>query len=459
MAKVRFTAGRVAGFTCTSGKIPSFLWDATQPGLGLRASPGGGKTYIFQGKLRGQVIRLRIGDPATWTIDAAQGEAARLRRIIDAGQDPRQVKADEQAAEQAARTAREAEAAITLEATRRAMVTLGDAWPAYLEYGKTKRNKRTGGIGWSAAHARAHIELAAPGGQRRKRGPGLTTAGPLAVLMSVKLSDLTGQRLAEWLGTETQIRPTAAALAFRLLRAFAGWAADVPAYHGLIPADAFTARKVKDAMPKPETREGDSLQKEQLATWFDEVRKIPNPVVSAYLQGLLLTGARRRELSDLRWADVDFQWCSITLRDKVEGTRTIPLTPYLAQLLAALPRRRDNPWVFSSPTAKDGRIVEPRYAHRDALVRAGLPHVSLHGLRRSFGTLTEWCEAPAGVVAQIQGHKPSALAEKRYRRRPLDLLRMWHVRIEAWMLEQAGIDFVPDTELGKLRVVAGESKG
>jgi intergrase/recombinase len=47
---------------------------------------------------------------------------------------------------------------------------------------------------------------------------------------------------------------------------------------------------------------------------------------------------------------------------------------------------------------------------------------------------------PAGVVAQIQGHKPSATAEKHYRRRPLDLLRMWHTRAESWMLEQAGIE-------------------
>lgn len=67
--------------------------------------------------------------------------------------------------------------------------------------------------------------------------------------------------------------------------------------------------------------------------------------------------------------------------------------------------------------------------------------MTLQGLRRSFGTLAEWLEVPAGVVAQIQGHKPSALAEKHYRRRPLDLLRQWHTRIEAWMLEQAGIEF------------------
>ena len=54
-------------------------------------------------------------------------------------------------------------------------------------------------------------------------------------------------------------------------------------------------------------------------------------------------------------------------------------------------------------------------------------------------TLAEWVEVPVGIVAQIQGHKPSALAEKHYRRRPLDLLRKWHTGIEAWILEQAGI--------------------
>lgn len=42
-------------------------------------------------------------------------------------------------------------------------------------------------------------------------------------------------------------------------------------------------------------------------------------------------------------------------------------------------------------------------------------------------------------LSTLQGHKPSAIVEKHYKRRPLDLLRMWHDKIEAWMLEQAGI--------------------
>ena len=45
--------------------------------------------------------------------------------------------------------------------------------------------------------------------------------------------------------------------------------------------------------------------------------------------------------------------------------------------------------------------------------------------------LTEWLETPAGVVAQIQGHKPSATAEKHYKVRPLELLRVHHEKIEA----------------------------
>jgi integrase len=99
--------------------------------------------------------------------------------------------------------------------------------------------------------------------------------------------------------------------------------------------------------------------------------------------------------------------------------------------------------VFSSPISKSGHLVEPRIQHNNALEIAGLPHVTIHGLRRSFGTLAEWVECPAGISAQIMGHKPSAIAEKHYRRRPLDLLRKWHCKIEEWILTEGEITFLP----------------
>ena len=111
----------------------------------------------------------------------------------------------------------------------------------------------------------------------------------------------------------------------------------------------------------------------------------------------------------------------ICIRDKVEGTHEIPATPYMLHLLATLPRR--NEWVFSSPTSATGCLSEPNTPHTRACKAAGLDGLTLHGLRRSFSSLTEWLETPAGVVAQIQGHKPSATAEKHYKVRPLELLR------------------------------------
>jgi integrase len=131
----------------------------------------------------------------------------------------------------------------------------------------------------------------------------------------------------------------------------------------------------------------------------------------------------------------------------------IPLTPFVAQRIATLPRR--NEWIFSSATAKAGHITEPNYPHSTACTVAAIDGLTLHGLRRSFKSLTEWLEIPAGVVAQLMGHKPSATAEKHYTVRPLDLLRVHHEKIEAWILEQAGVEFEAKAAPGALRVVAG----
>lgn len=434
MAKTKFTAGRVDGFRCESCKSASFLWDSATPGLGLRAASSGGKSYIFQAKLNGQVIRTTIGAPSTWSIDAAQVEARRLKVIVDNGQDPRQVKADKLDAERASRDAKQAAAAALQAQQTREAVTLGEVWKVYLESRKAK---------WGERHYLDHVELASIGGVDKKRGSGKTSPGPLAPLMSLPLTALTGKRLGEWLAVEKVNRSTRAALAYRLLSVFVNWCDSQTDFSGLVPSGACRSQQVKDEIPSKNTREGDCLQREQLGAWFDAVRKIGNPVQSAYLQMLLLTGARRRELAALCWDDIDFQWKSLTIRDKVEGERIIPLTPYVAQLLTGLPRRSE--WVFSSPSAANGQLTEPTPGHKRALVAGGLPDLTLHGLRRSFGTLCEWVEVPSGISAQIMGHKPSAIAEKHYRRRPLDLLRKWHEEIEAWILSEAKITFMPAT--------------
>ena len=421
-----FTAGRVAGFKCEAGKTQSIFWDGKAPGLGLRVTPSGVKSYIFETRLNGKTLRVTIGDERTWTISKAQDEATRLKTMTDQGNDPRQVKAEKLAAAEAKR-----------ENAKNAEAPAMDAWKTYI----TARQGK-----WSASHRKDHATVSQTGGEPRTRGrrkgeSDKTQPGALRSLLTLPLAKIDADRVRAWLKDEALTRPTHARLAFGLLRAFLNWCADRPEYRAHTHVNACASRLTRDELPKKAAKD-DCLQREQLPLWFEHVRKLQNPVHSAYLQALLLTGARREELAPLKWEDVDFQWNSLTIKDKVEGSRTIPLTPFVASLLAALPRR--NEWVFSSTAAASGRLMEPRIGHNKALTAAGLPALSLHGLRRSFGTLAEWVEVPAGVVAQIMGHKPSATAEKHYRRRPLDLLRSWHVKIEAWVLEQAGIEFVPE---------------
>lgn len=435
MAKTNFTAARVAGLQCESGKQQSIHWDAKTPGFGLRVTAGGARAYIFESRLHGKTIRLTVGDPRVWTLDKARDQAAEWGVLIDGGIDPREQAARQRAAAHAKQAAAQREG-----------LTVGEAWKDYLDYLRTAISPKTKKPR-SPRYLADHEALAAPGGEPVKRGKGKTVRGPLASFMGVKLAELTAARVAAWLEIESVHRPTNAAHAYRLLKAFIRWTAGNDEYAGIVGADAWASSKVTGLVPQSKAKAGGVLQREQLRAWFTAVRQLDNLVASAYLQATLLTGARREEMAALRWTDVDFQWGSLHIADKVETLtgRVVPLTPYLSTVLAVLPRR--NEWVFSSLTAADGKIAEPRFSHNRALAAAGLPHLTTHDLRRSFGTLAEWVECPTGVVAQIQGHKPSAIAEKHYRRRPLDLLRMWHTRIEAWMLEQAGIEF--DAEQAK----------
>ena len=441
MAKIAFTAGRVSGFKCPPEKKQAFLWDATAPGLGLRATPAGKPAYVFQSVYQGKDIRITIGSPTAWSIPDAQAKARELQRLIDEGKDPRDLKREAIAAAEAKRQQeREQE-----QADKVAAVTVGEAWAAYV----TERTPH-----WGNLHRNDHERLTREGGKTAKRGTrgrGVTIAGPLHPLLALPLSDLNAPVIEAWAAREAQTRPTAARLAWRLLKAFLGWCSEQPGYAPALPsANPAKTKKAREALGKAKAKD-DSLLKEQLPAWFAAVRSIGNSTVAAYLQTLLLTGARPGEVLAMRWDDLNTQWRGLTIRDKVEGERVIPLTPYVWHLLAALPRR--NGFVFASVRKDDAPLSEPNHAHDKACKVAAIDGLTLHGLRRSFGTLSEWLEVPAGVVAQIQGHKPSATAEKHYRVRPLDLLRVHHERIEAWILEQAGIAFNAQAEPGKLRAV------
>ena len=442
VSRVRLTAGRVDAFTCPTDKPQAFLWDTDTPTLALRATPTGRKTYVFESRLNGATIRVTIGTLTDWPIEQARLKAQGLKMLVDSGTDPREVERDRQAAA----VEKKATAAAKVEAAKVAALTVGEVWAAYIEQRRPF---------WGDLHHRDHMDKAKAGGLpsgRRGGGKKLTQPGPLAPLMPLALKNLDQPTIEAWAANEGKTRASSARLAWRLLTVFLTWCAEQPEYAALLPAkNPAKTKKAREALGKAGTK-SDVLQRGQLAAWFAAVQQVQNPVIAACLQMMLLTGARPGEVLALRWEDVNIQWKGISIRDKVEGTREIPATPYMMHLLAALPRR--NEWVFPSHTSATGCLTEPNNPHTRACKAAGLEGLTLHGLRRSFKSLTEWLEVPVGVVAQIQGHKPSATAEKHYTIRPLELLRVHHEKIEAWILEQAQIVFDAKAAPGSLRVAA-----
>jgi integrase len=238
-----------------------------------------------------------------------------------------------------------------------------------------------------------------------------------------------------WFEREAKASKHQAARALMMFRGFLRWCAARPEYRKLIDRDAGRAPAILENLPS-NTKRTDAIEAAQLPGWWQGVEQLSNRTASVYLKALVLTGARKEELAGLTWANVDFQWRKLTIADKVEQTRTIPLSPYLAQLLATLPRR--NEFVFAS--AREGRISDARNSHEKALQSAGIARLTIHGLRRSFSLLGEAAGAPAGAIAQVMGHKPSATAEG-YRPRSVDALRPYLEKIEAHILEQAGVTF------------------
>ena len=439
------TAGLIARLTCPAEKAQAFLRDNAVRGLRIRVTANGAKSFVYEQKLDGKTVRRTIGDVSTWTIEQARVEARQLSVLMDSGSDPREL--DRQRIQKQQLRAQETARLEALD--RKAALTVGDVWEAYVAARKDQ---------WGALHYRDHLMKSSSGGApSRKNGAAKThistTPGPLHALMDLRLTELNQQIIDAWAQKEAKTRPASARLALRLLGVFLNWCSNHPDYSSITPPrNPAKSRSAKAILGKPGVKH-DVLLRDQLAAWFSAVGAMTNRKHAAYLQVLLLTGARPSEVQQVQWSDINTQWKGITIRDKVEGERVIPLTPYVAQLLAGLPR--NGRWVFAgakeSTTGERPPMIKPNVQHTAACKVVGIDGLTLHGLRRSFKSLSEWVELPVGIVAQIMGHKPSATAEKHYTVRPLDLLRLHHERLEAWILEHANIPLRMPAEPKRLR--------
>ena len=140
MSKDNFTAGRVNGYSCKPGKQQSIYWDDKTPGLGLRVTAAGTRSYIFETSLHNKTIRLTIGNIRTWSVRKAQEEATRLKVLTDQGLDPRKLLRERL---EAIAAEKEDQAAIKLKVEYRKHLTLRALLESYVRLLDAKGKKRS----------------------------------------------------------------------------------------------------------------------------------------------------------------------------------------------------------------------------------------------------------------------------------------------------------------------------
>jgi hypothetical protein len=112
------TAGAIERLTCPTGKQQAFMRDTKAPGLRVRVTAAGAKSYVFEAKLNRQTIRRTLGDVRTLSIEDARDAARTLAKTVKTDkQDPREVQRQQQAAKAASKAAAAVQA-----------VTVGEVW-------------------------------------------------------------------------------------------------------------------------------------------------------------------------------------------------------------------------------------------------------------------------------------------------------------------------------------------
>ena len=148
------------------------------------------------------------------------------------------------------------------------------------------------------------------------------------------------------------------------------------------------------------------LTQQEAQTLFQELYNNKNTQVSQIIQLLLYTGARKREILDARWDEIDMNRHILTIpaaRSKSKKLRHIPLSDAAISLLQSIPHQSGIPWVFFNPVTKRP-LVSIFYAWNSIRKKVGLPDVRLHDLRHSYASFLVNAGRSLYEVQKLLGH-------------------------------------------------------
>ena len=157
-------------------------------------------------------------------------------------------------------------------------------------------------------------------------------------------------------------------------------------------------------LPKPghETKRDRVLTDEELVAVWRACENIPAHFANA-LRLLSLTGARLNEIGQLRWSEIHGDEIRLEgARTKNGQPHTIPLSAAALAILEGVKRIKDSPFVFSPNGNRPVAGWTPQKATIDKF--AGIAPWVIHDLRRTVATGLQKLKTPLQVTEAVLGH-------------------------------------------------------
>ena len=355
------------------------LWDRTLPGFGLRIAAGGARTYFVMKRVSGKLVRRTVGrhpslnvmkgaplrEGEFWPAEA-RAKAAEMLTAMARGIDPEPKQARPSG-------------------PIGNPCTFGEVAAAYFE-DPAKR-------GGASLRSRGELE-------RKVRVD-------LAAWADRPVTQITRGDIREVISAKHKTSPVAANRLLALIRRVLRWA---------VREDLIDANPAADIDPPAQ-----EVERDRVLTLDELVRVWAGAETLGYPYGplfkmLILTAQRRSEVACLTWDEIDGKnWKLPDSRTKRGKGHLVPLSPRAVSIIKDLPRIGESKLVFTTGkrAAKKGEKVDPRtpsapvssWGHvkgrldkviAEAAAKTaeepvdmechGLPHWTLHDIRRSVAT-------------------------------------------------------------------------
>jgi integrase len=330
------------------GKSETTFFDSDIGGFGVRVRQGGSRSWIYQYDFAGKTKRITLGKVSAIDAAKARAIASELHARVRLGEDVAAVKAQSEA---------------------RATETFGAVLPAYLAWHRPRVRPST------FRHTERHL------------------VHNLAALHSLPINQIDRRIISTQLQRMAS-SPVQANRTRSSLSAYLNWALR----EGLVDTNAALATNKNIERPRERV-----LTNTEIRALWDALPGNGDDYTDI-VRILVLTGAREREISDLRWDEIKFEKGIIELppyRVKNRRKHAIPISGPVRAILEAREQNGRN-FVFGISETRGFSGWSKCKQRLDQILN--IPPFTIHDLRRFCSTGMNEIGIEPHIVESILGH-------------------------------------------------------